>query len=335
MAANRRARALSSATFVTALAFSPAAFADPPGAADAATAEYVFHEAVDAFAAGRFHSAIDLFTTADRLRPRPELAFDIARSYEKLSNDSGALRYYREYLRRAGRPADAPEVERRIAWLESRLAQRGVQQARFESNPPGAIVKVDGENIGVTPVTDDLRPGPHRVTLHLDGFADVEKELAIPAQKSTDFAFVLTSPATPVPHAPAPPPVKGAEAPAATADPNRDRETHHDSLTTLGWIGLGTAGAAFASALVFEVLRKNAEDDAAKQPEQIKFQQDVHAMESDRTAARVLVGVGAAAAITGGVLLVLGANASQEQEHPTVSVGVTPTSLFTTASMRF
>src|SRR5262245_30330402 len=78
------------------------------------SAQTLFREAVAAFAAGRYHTAIELFTQADRIQSRAELSFDIARSYENLDDDVAAVSFYREYLRRAGHPPDESEVRKRI-----------------------------------------------------------------------------------------------------------------------------------------------------------------------------------------------------------------------------
>jgi hypothetical protein len=42
----------------------------------------------------------------NRIYPDPKLCFNVARAYEGLGNSAGALRYYREYLRRT--PSAAP-----------------------------------------------------------------------------------------------------------------------------------------------------------------------------------------------------------------------------------
>ena len=51
------------------------------------------------YAAGRYREAVVDFVEADRLAPSPALSFNIARAYERLADSSGALRWYRDYLR--------------------------------------------------------------------------------------------------------------------------------------------------------------------------------------------------------------------------------------------
>jgi len=250
----------------------PAWAADRDGSEDAESqrAEQTFREAVSAFASGRYHTAIDLFAAADRIRPRPELSFDIARSYDKLGDDSSALGFYREYLRRAGHPSDEAEVEHRVQVLESRLADHGVQASPLLAAPAATI---------------------------------------------------------------APPPPPRVAEPARPDRADRPGETHDSAtLRTLGWVSLGVAAAAFGGAVVFEVMRSDAERTAAREPEQIAFSRDVSTMDHDRTAARVFAGVGVALGVTGGALLLFGRTSPA---RPTVSVDVSPASFTSTVSVKF
>jgi len=43
-------------------------------------------------------------------------------------------------------------------------------QAHVESNPPGAVVEIDGKKVGVTPYTEKLKPGLHFVRLFHEGY---------------------------------------------------------------------------------------------------------------------------------------------------------------------
>lgn len=306
---------------------------DAPEHPESALAESTFREAVTAYAAGRYHTAIDLFGSADRLRPRPELSFDIARSYEKLGNDSAALGFYREYLRRAGHPDDEGDVERRVELLESHLAERGVQQARFLSIPTGAAVFVDGEELGITPMTSDLRPGAHRLTLRLAGYADLVRRFDLPARTAVDVTSTL------VPWTPAPAVTADVTQPVRVAAPRPDRPDSDqksrpsNTLQTLGWVSLGVAAAAVGGAVVFEIMRSDAETTAEHEPEQIQFARDLHTMERDRTAARVFAGAGAAFGLTGAALLIFGRTTSPER--PSVSFDVSPASFASSVSVRF
>src|SRR3954465_5476259 len=75
-----------------------------------AAAKSKYQQGAEAYSAGRFKDAVDLFLAADQLAPSAPLAFNIARAYEKLADDAGALRWYRDYLRRNPDAANATTV---------------------------------------------------------------------------------------------------------------------------------------------------------------------------------------------------------------------------------
>jgi hypothetical protein len=227
-------------------------------------AEAQFREAVEAFASGRYYTAIELFTAADRIDPRPELSFDIARSYENLGEDATAVAFYREYLRRAGHPADEADVLSRIGRLASKHAT------------PGS--------------GSDSDDGPH---------------------------IIATQTASG--------PFGGGSSVNGTAARDSEASSSGKVFTTLGWAGLGAAAVAFGGAAVFEVMRENAEDAAAQERQQIRFDHYVQTMEANRTAARVLFGTGAALAVTSGIFLIVGASKSQDGEKRSrVALRVSP-----------
>jgi tetratricopeptide (TPR) repeat protein len=273
----------------------PQAAASPPSEPALAEARARYREGAQAYAEGRYKDAIDLFLDADRIRPSAALSFNIARAYEKLRDASGALRWYRDYLRRAESPADGEQVQLRIASLEDLLRQKGVQQVTILSEPPGATVLVSGRPTGVTPWTGDLAPGTHRLELRLRGYVDAESDFELPAAHAIDVrvALVREAPAAAAPSSvPAAPPI--------VDDTRRERPL---PLRTWGFVALGAAGAAFGGALTFELLRRGAERDARDEREQIAFRDAVDRMEARRTAARLFAGAGAALAVTGGALI--------------------------------
>jgi tetratricopeptide (TPR) repeat protein len=303
---------------------------DPSAAqARAQTAEMSHRAGVAAFAKGHYQDAIDLFLEANRLQPSAALSFNVARCYERLHDVSNELRWYRDYLRRSDGAKDTEQVARIIARLEERLAQKGVQQVTIASSPGGATVLIDGTPVGVSPWTGDLAPGGHAVELTLRGFDDLSQHFDLPRDHALDIELALArgrSPAETPPSAVARshPVVKTRVAPLPTtvrAPPNAEE----DSLsTTVGWMALGTGGATLGGALVLELLRRGAEQDAQHEPRQIQFAQDVQRMRSLQTVARVLGGVGATLALVGGTLLVVSAGESEHGPSSKVALSCVP-----------
>jgi len=80
-------------------------------------------------------------------------------------------------------------------------------------------------------------------------------------------------------------------------------EPHGSALRTLGFVSLGTGGAALGGALAFEILRRNDADRANHETQQVRFADDVRAANAHQTDARALAGVGAGLAVLGAAFL--------------------------------
>src|SRR4051812_12453176 len=131
-----------------------------------------YERGAEAYSAGRFKDAIDLFLQADTLAPSAALSFNIARAYEKIGDDAACLQWYRDFRRRAPDAKNGADVDARIRALQGVLAKKGVQQVTIFSTPAGATVIVDDQPLGVTPYTGQLPPGTHQLVLSLRGYAD-------------------------------------------------------------------------------------------------------------------------------------------------------------------
>jgi tetratricopeptide (TPR) repeat protein len=296
-----------------------------------------YEQGAQAYASGHFKDAVDLFLAADRLSPSAPLSFNIARAYEKLGDDSGALRWYRDYLRRSPNAANAADVKALVERFEGRLAAKGVQQLTVLSQPAGATVNIDDIPVGVTPGTFDLAPGRHRVVLMLRGHTDATSEVDLAPDRAQDVSFRLAPAAVgtpgpsapdPAPTAPAPPASPG---PAAPPPPAAERR----GLGIWPWVVLGTGGAVLGGALVFELLREGAERDAERDTTQIGYKDKLDTMESRRTTARILAGVGGTLIVVGGVMLVLDLGGGKAKSAATLQVMPTPGGLNTTLAGRF
>src|SRR6188768_3374685 len=151
-----------------------------------AAAKSKYQEGAAAYSAGHFKDAVDLFLAADRLAPSAPLSFNIARAYEKLADDAGALRWYRDYLRRNPEASNAATVRPLIAALAESLRKKGVQQLTVLTSPAGATVTVDDQPVGVTPWTGELPPGEHHLLLSLRGYSDTERDISLAADQPLD-----------------------------------------------------------------------------------------------------------------------------------------------------
>jgi hypothetical protein len=256
-----------------------------------ALAQGKYEQGVEAFRNERYMDAVRLFLDADAIAPSVALSYNIARAYEKLGDDAAELRWYRNYLRLDPSASNRAQVGERIRVLSQSLANKGIQQLTVLSSPEGATVAIDGRAVGVTPLTIELAPGDHAAWLTARGYSDVRSTFRLTPTTAIDLPFTLT------PRAPD-------EVQEPQQWPDVPQAAPHRRFGAWPFIALGAGAAALTGAVIFEVSRASAEDDARHQREQLAFEQDVNAMNSRQTAARVLLGVGGVLAVGGTVLLV-------------------------------
>jgi tetratricopeptide (TPR) repeat protein len=79
-------------------------------------------EGAEAFRDGQYLQAVAAFQKAYDLIPRPTLAYNIARSHERLSQWEEAIEWYERYLKLAEDPRDKAEVLDKIEILKKRVA---------------------------------------------------------------------------------------------------------------------------------------------------------------------------------------------------------------------
>lgn len=127
----RVAAAVHRPLFAVVLALVVALVATTSHAQDAtavARAQQLFVQGLAAYEAGRLDEAARLLREADTLVPSPELAFNIARVYERMGDADQAIRFFERYLRE-GQPSETEraDVTRRIEAMRA-LAARHREQ---------------------------------------------------------------------------------------------------------------------------------------------------------------------------------------------------------------
>lgn len=118
------ARALAILVAVSTLALGPgpaeAQRRRPPTPAQLERARTLFAEGTGHYQAGRLDQALQRFLEAWRTVPNPELAYNVARTYERMGDARHGIEFYRHYLRHAAPDAaERQDVERRIGELEA------------------------------------------------------------------------------------------------------------------------------------------------------------------------------------------------------------------------
>lgn len=288
------ALALASSAATPARAEPPAQAPSAEGQAEArrSAAKEKFEQGVAAYKAQRYQDAVKLFLEADAIQPSAALSFNVARSFEKLDDTSGALRWYRDFLRRSPQADNAADVRAKVTTLAATLSQNGVQQLSVLSEPAGATVLLDEQNVGVTPITREIAPGKHRLLLRLSGYVDKRAEVQLEPQTPQDLRLQLEAAA---PAAPVSVPLPANAAGAPDQGPR---------FGVVPYVLMGAGAASLLGALGFELSRRSA-DTAAEEAPQNEFEARYDTMESRQTTARVLAGVGGALLVAGGVLFVV------------------------------
>jgi tetratricopeptide (TPR) repeat protein len=278
----------------------PAANAAPAGTVDKSksdSARKLYSAAEQAFAAGDFRKAIELFRQADEQSPRAELEYNIALTYEAMGDKASALEAYRAYLRRAPTSADRSEVEANITRLAKDLGKIEQQQLTVVTSPAGATVLIDAQPRGFSPWTGEVPTGRHQLTVRRIGSQEAMQNVSMGVDQPVEVSLVLKED----------PAVQAAEqarlAQQRAAQAERDRPTALQRIQPITWGLVGAGAAGLVGAGAFEQARANSEDDARLAATQVAAERELESAESQQTTARVLLGVGAGAMILGGVFL--------------------------------
>lgn len=253
---------------------SPELGAQAPGedASRVAHAKVLFEKGASAYAAGRYYEAIEIFSEVDRLYPNAQLCFNIAKAYDNLGSRPGALRSYREYLRRSPDAPDKDAVVARMHELETILSERGVQQLSVVSDPPDGLVFLDDRPVGLTPWTGETWPGKHRVVVQKAGFSQREIIVELEPLKAQEVTAELARA-----------PVTAPAAPAKAASTDKPWPLTK-RMSVLTWVTLATGTVALGTAVAVEVA--SGKRNAGIEP-----------------ASAFFAGLGTAAATVGGVML--------------------------------
>lgn len=268
-------------------------------------AQKLFRQALRAYHARRYVEAIDCLLEAHQRFPRPAFLYNLALVYEALGDHASALRWLRDYRRQADDTAAVAEVDGKIRAQERKLAEKGVQQVRVLSNPPGAVVEVDHRRLGLTPHTFETAPGTHRIRLELSGHQAVETEFVLRPERSIDLTFTLPEqpPALPsrtTPLATAPSgALSGTGQVALSADTTR---TGAKRVRAWTWAALTASAGGFGGALTFELVRRTREKAAARAAQR-DYQDHYDDMRRAQTIARMFAALGTSFAVASGLSL--------------------------------
>ncbi len=163
-----------------------------PGEAEALRFKAAFERGEGHFQKGDYGAAIASFREADRARVTPEVAYDLAKCFEKLGDEPFAIFYYRLYMRRAPSAPDTLDVAERVGTTIARLEAEG--QGYLELDAPRAnAISVAERRYPEPPVALFLPPGDYEVSAE---FPSGVKRMSVQIRtgKTTSLSFEPLTP---------------------------------------------------------------------------------------------------------------------------------------------
>jgi hypothetical protein len=252
-----------------------------------------FKAAVDKFDAGDYEAADALFREAYGLNPSWKLLYNIGQCEAALKRHGEALEAFEQYLSQGG---DEVPVERREEVLAEVKRLREMSGSIEIAAPEGALVVVDGVERGRTPLPGRIRVAAgvdHAVRIELDGAALLERAVRVGGEEN----LLLDA----NPHAPEPAPV--------AVVPEDGTAARNHKIRTAGWIAVGVGAGALISGAITGGLALKADksvQDACPSGTCLPNEQDeVDRRDALALTTDILIGAGAAIAVTGAVLLIV------------------------------
>lgn len=190
------------------------------------------------YADGEYGAAIWNFKEADALRLTPEVAYNLARTHEKLGDVPMASYYYRLYLRRAPEATDALEVAEILGKMLARMEGEGQGLVEIHSPTQGTLT-IHGRTWVEFPVALFLPPGEYAATA------------AFPTGKLEQVIAVRTGKTTSVQLDPVSPPLLDADGPSdafAFAGPSSGNGRTVVRVSSVALMGLSAAALAVGTA---------------------------------------------------------------------------------------
>jgi len=164
----------------------------------------------------KYEKALRAYEEAYDRFPAAKIFYAIGTAELKLGRYLEAIRHFRQLLQEAESVSDELRTQVEINIDE---AKQYVAVLRFRVQPDGAVITVDGEDIGVAPYEEPLfvAPGEHTIAVSAEGYAPFETTVTMEAGAESDRTVDLEKtrvvveepkpkPPKPKPRKPRPPP---------------------------------------------------------------------------------------------------------------------------------
>ncbi|MCC6557580.1 MAG: PEGA domain-containing protein, partial [Polyangiaceae bacterium] len=201
------------------------------------------------------------------LRPTYDVAANLGHTQYRL----GKLREAAGHLELAVRqwPLAGKKEPKELAAARLAELRRSLVSVRLTVSAPGAVVLVDGERIGTSPIEHEvfLDPGKRTIEARKAGFRDAKLEVEAGKGMALELPLTLEAEvaAAPVPAAPAA--GGGGAGPKASPEVRVEEGGGMPSRRTVLIAGGATAGAALVAGVIFTVVANGKASDAEEQRE--------------------------------------------------------------------
>jgi outer membrane receptor protein involved in Fe transport len=140
----------------------------------AGEADLHFTLGAERFRAHDYRAALEHFLASNRLAPNRNVMFNLAETYAQLKQYPDAYRYYAQALEGERDPSEQARIERAL-----RRVAASVAVLRVRSDPPGATVYVDREDLGArgtAPLLLAFPAGKYRILARAPGYEAASSE---------------------------------------------------------------------------------------------------------------------------------------------------------------
>ncbi|MFI5306659.1 MAG: hypothetical protein ACHQ53_04855 [Polyangiales bacterium] len=298
------------------LAFAPAASAQE---ADGGAYRQTIDDAVREFAAGHFEEARALFKRAHELSPNARTLRGMGMAAFELRMYVSAIRELDAALNDTRKPLDG-DLRTQVQQLMAK-AREFVGRVTLVLQPPEAKVLVDGKDPQLEPDGSILLDvGTHVVSANADGYKpsnlrfNVEGDSEQTVRVALEPLLAMQAGVAPIDTSRPLEPVTKPAAPAESTKPAAP-PVSNGHLATYGWIALAGAGAFGIASGVFWLVGNGQYKDLKDPktgcaPNCTNQQIDASGVKTSDLLTNVFLGVAAASAVTGGVLLAIDAASS-------------------------
>lgn len=269
-----------------------------PGEAETKRFDEAFSRAEELYSRGDYGAAISLFRVADRQKVTSEVAYDLARSYEKLGDLAFTTLYDRLSVARGPEATDAPDILNRVQRTLDRAEDEG--QGLLEVTSPATRLTIAGRTFPLAPVALFLPAGEYVV------------EGQFPSGLASAIVKVRAGRVTTLFFDPVKPPLVSADTSAPSAAvtdkpvASVEQGTRVPMTRVASFIAMGLGAAALGTALA---LGSIASSEAARTQDKALTVREARALAAESNGkagvANFLFGAAGVATAAGGVLFVV------------------------------